>query len=242
MTEGDSGTVDATFAVSLNAASGLPVTVDFATSDGNCDRTRRLLAAAGNSELRARRHDEDRRRDGQGGRPRRTERDVHPQPLQPGERRDRRTARPPGRSPTTTPSRRSRSATSSITEGRLGHANATFTVTLSAVSGRNVTVNYATANGSATLRPTTRPAAGRSRSRPARRRRRSPCRSSATLLDEADTRRSPSTSRTPLGATVGDAQGIGTITDDDAAVAGDQRRDGRPRATPAPSTPPSPSR
>ena len=35
VTEGDSGTVDATFTVSLSAASNQPVTVDFATSDGS---------------------------------------------------------------------------------------------------------------------------------------------------------------------------------------------------------------
>ena len=50
---------------------------------------------------------------------------------------------------------------------------------------------------------------------PARRRRRSPCRSTATLLDEID-ETFPSTSRTPRNATIADAQGLGTITDDDA--------------------------
>ncbi len=38
----------------------------------------------------------------------------------------------------------------SVTEGNAGSTTATFTVTLSAVSGRPVTVNYATANGTAT--------------------------------------------------------------------------------------------
>ena len=37
----------------------------------------------------------------------------------------------------------------SQTEGNVGTTNANFTVTLSAPSGRNVTVNYATANGTA---------------------------------------------------------------------------------------------
>ena len=37
----------------------------------------------------------------------------------------------------------------SVTEGDSGTANATFTVTLSTVSGRTVTVDYATANGTA---------------------------------------------------------------------------------------------
>ena len=38
----------------------------------------------------------------------------------------------------------------SVTEGNTGTTNAVFTVTLSAASGRTVTVNYATANGTAT--------------------------------------------------------------------------------------------
>src|SRR5439155_14384184 len=38
----------------------------------------------------------------------------------------------------------------SVTEGNSGTKTATFTLTLSAVSGRNVTVTYATADGTAT--------------------------------------------------------------------------------------------
>ena len=38
----------------------------------------------------------------------------------------------------------------SVTEGNAGATAATFTITLSAISGRQVTVNYATANGTAT--------------------------------------------------------------------------------------------
>jgi len=37
-----------------------------------------------------------------------------------------------------------------VTEGNTGTTNATFTVTLSSASGNTVTVNYATANGTAT--------------------------------------------------------------------------------------------
>ena len=46
--------------------------------------------------------------------------------------------------------RRSRSTTSPSTEGNTGTVDATFTVTLHAPSGRAVTVDYATANGTAT--------------------------------------------------------------------------------------------
>ena len=51
-------------------------------------------------------------------------------------------------------------------------ADQTFTVTLSAASGQQVTVNYATANGTAVAPATTPRRPARSRSPPARRRRR----------------------------------------------------------------------
>ena len=42
-----------------------------------------------------------------------------------------------------------------VTEGDAGTTNATFTVTLAPASGQTVTVDYATADGTATARPTT---------------------------------------------------------------------------------------
>ena len=59
-----------------------------------------------------------------------------------------------------------------VTEGDSGTASATFTVTLSAESGRSVSVDYGTADAPRRSRRTTRRRAERSPSRPARRARR----------------------------------------------------------------------
>src|SRR5262249_14659846 len=47
VTEGDSGTTDATFTVSLSAASGKTVTVDYATADGSAAAGDDYTAASG---------------------------------------------------------------------------------------------------------------------------------------------------------------------------------------------------
>ncbi|MEZ6063248.1 MAG: Calx-beta domain-containing protein [Planctomycetaceae bacterium] len=93
--------------------------------------------------------------------------------------------------------------------------NAVFTITLSAVSATNVSVNFATANGTATAGQdytatsgTATIAAGMT---------------TATVtvpiiddtLDEADTERFNVNLTSPVNATIADAQGIGTINDDD---------------------------
>ena len=56
-----------------------------------------------------------------------------------------------------------------VVEGNTGTVSATYTVTLSTVSGRSVTVDYATANGTAVAPADYQAAAARSPSRPARR-------------------------------------------------------------------------
>ena len=79
----------------------------------------------------------------------RGQRDVLPRTL-PARRTQRSpTARGSGRSTTTTRRPRCRSNDATVIEGNTGTVPATFTVTLSAPSGRNVTVDYATANGTA---------------------------------------------------------------------------------------------
>ena len=90
-----------------------------------------------------------------------------------------------------------------------------------------MTVDYATANGTRLAPGDYAAASGHARpSPPARPRRRSPSRSTATSPTRAP-RRSPSTSRTRRNATIADAQGVGTIIDDDGApTLVDQRRDG----------------
>ena len=102
----------------------------------------------------------------------------------------------------------------SVTEGNSGTINAVFTVTMSAASGRTVTVNYATANGSATspadytaTSGTLTIAAGATSQ-------------SITVLVKGDTlNEGDETFNVNLGgatnATISDSQGVGTIVDND---------------------------
>ncbi|HUE72092.1 MAG TPA: Calx-beta domain-containing protein [Pirellulaceae bacterium] len=107
-----------------------------------------------------------------------------------------------------------------IAEGNAGTRNLIFTVALSAISGRTVTVNYATANGTATAGSDYQAKSG-----------------TLTLLAgwSAATISVPITGDTvvegdetllvnltsPSGATLADAQGVGTILDDDNLSIGD---------------------
>jgi LmbE family N-acetylglucosaminyl deacetylase len=104
-----------------------------------------------------------------------------------------------------------------VTEGNAGTVNAVFTVSLSAVSGRAVNVNYATANGTGATAPQDYTAGSATLTIAA----------GATtqtvtvpvigdVLDEGDDTFVVNLTA-PVNATIADAQGIGTITDDDAA-------------------------
>ena len=159
--EGDAGTVDATFTVTLNAPSGRNVSVDYATADDTAHtpgdyvaRNGQLVFTPGQTskqvtvQVNGETLDETNEtfflnltnavnatiQDGQG---RGTIIDDDGDP--------------------------SLSIDDvSVTEGNGGSVDATFTVTLAPTSGQTVTVDYATANGTAIgRRATTRPGAGR---------------------------------------------------------------------------------
>ena len=101
-----------------------------------------------------------------------------------------------------------------VTEGDTGTVNATFTVSLNAPSGRELTVDYATANGTA-LAPgdytsdsgTLTFAAGETTSQVTVSVR-------GDVLDESDETFTVNLSNA-VNATIADGQGLGTITDDD---------------------------
>jgi hypothetical protein len=125
-----------------------------------------------------------------------------------------------------------------VTEGNAGTANATFTVGLDAPSGRAVSVEYSTANGTATA-PTDYTATGAALTFPAGQTTRT-----FTVLVNGDLLDEPNeTFFVNLGnatnATIADGQGVGTIADDDAEPALTINDVPLPRATSGRSTPPS---
>ncbi len=101
-----------------------------------------------------------------------------------------------------------------VTEGNIGTTLATFTVTLSAVSGRNITVNYATADGTATS-PSDYTTTNGALTIPA-----GQTTGTITVIVNGDTTVEPNETffvnlTSATNATIADNQGIGTITNDD---------------------------
>ena len=103
-----------------------------------------------------------------------------------------------------------------IPEGDTGTSTATFTVTLSAASGQTVTVNYATADGTATAGSDYVATSGTLTFNPGDTTKPIP------VTINGDTTFEPNETffvnlTTPVNATISDTQGQGTITNDDAA-------------------------
>ena len=129
----------------------------------------------------------------------------------------------------------------SLTEGNSGTATLTFTATLSVASGKTVTVAYATADGTGDHAPADYTAASGTVtftagqvSRPVA------IAVRGDTLDEFDETFAVNLSA-PTNASIADSQGVGTILDNDAVpIAHDQQRHGRPRWTPGPRRPRSP--
>ena len=90
VTEGDTGTVDANFTVSLSAASGKTITIDYATADGTAIGSGRLRRRLRHAHVYAGPDHEDGDRAREWRPARRAERDVLRQPVEPVERDDRR--------------------------------------------------------------------------------------------------------------------------------------------------------
>jgi hypothetical protein len=119
-----------------------------------------------------------------------------------------------------------------VAEGNAGTRTATFTVILSAASGRPVTVAYATADGTATAGGDYRATSGTLTFAPGE------TRKTVTILVNGD--RLPEPSETfavnlsgPTNAAVADGQGVGTVTDDEPRISiGDvTRSEGRKNQT-----------
>ncbi|HYG81107.1 MAG TPA: Calx-beta domain-containing protein, partial [Pyrinomonadaceae bacterium] len=101
-----------------------------------------------------------------------------------------------------------------LTEGSGGALYATFNVSLSAPSGKTVTVKYATANGTAAAPADYEARAGTLSFAPGQTTKSVTVGVRGDLLDEATETFFVNLSG-PLNATIADAQGIGTITDND---------------------------
>ena len=147
---GRRGHGNATFTVSLSAPAAAPSRSTTRPRTGPRPRRPTTRPASGHAEFRRRPDGEDGHRARQRRRARRDRTRRSRQPVERDERDDRRRNRASARSPTTTRCPSSRSTTSTVTEGNSGTVDATFTVSLSAPSGRTVTVDFATANGTAT--------------------------------------------------------------------------------------------
>ena len=214
VTEGNSGTVSATFTVSLTPTSGRGVTVDYATANGTAQAPGDYQAATGSLTFAA------------GQSTRTVTVLVNGDTLDEDNETFFLNLSSPGNATITDgtgvgtigdddgmPALSINDVT--VTEGQSGTTNAVFTVTLSAASGNVVTAAYATADGTATApadyaatagtvtfpvgvttRTITVPVAG-------------------DLLDEINETYTLNLSN-PTNATIADGTGVGTITDDDA--------------------------
>jgi Calx-beta domain len=105
-----------------------------------------------------------------------------------------------------------------VTEGNAGTVNATFNVTLSAAATATVTVNWATADGTALQPSDYTPASGSLSFSPGE------TTKSVTVAVNGDTSAEPNETflvilSAPSGATLADSQGQGTITNDDSGGA-----------------------
>jgi CSLREA domain-containing protein len=103
-----------------------------------------------------------------------------------------------------------------VTEGIAGTVNATFTVTLSAVSSRAVTVNFATAGGTAAAPADFAANSGTLTFAPGETSKTIIVAVAGDGLDEANETFNVNLTA-PVNATIADGIGVGTITDDDAA-------------------------
>jgi hypothetical protein len=213
VTEGDAGTVDAVFTVSLSAASGQEVTVDYATADGTTTAGSDCVPTSGTLTFPA-------------GTTTRTvivsvngdlldELDEtffvnlsNPANATISDSQGQCTITDDDVAPTLSMN------DVTVVEGDAGTVNAVFTVTLSAAVGLTVTVNYATANGTATAGSDYVNTSGILSFPAGTTTRNVTVVVNGDLLDELDETFFVNLSN-PANATISDGQGQGTIRNDD---------------------------
>ncbi|HYX28378.1 MAG TPA: Calx-beta domain-containing protein [Pyrinomonadaceae bacterium] len=217
--EGDNGTTPATFTVSLSSASGFPVTVNYTTADNTANAGSDYQAASGTVTFNAGETskqiivlvngDTDFEQnetffvnlsspvnatiaDGQGVGTINNDDPLPPRPTL-------------------------FINDTSVTEGDSGTTTANFTVTLSPASGNTVTVDYATANGTATAGSDFQSASNTLIFAPGETTKQIAVTINGDTLVEPDETFFVNLTNVTGGAGIGDNQGIGTIQNDDVA-------------------------
>ena len=112
-----------------------------------------------------------------------------------------------------------------VPEGDTGTVNAVFTVTLSTASGKTVTVNYATANGTATTPADYVASSGALTFAPGATSQTVTVAVAGDVFDEPNETFTVTLSGA-VNATISDSQGVGTINDDDPTPCCHRQRDG----------------
>ena len=213
VTEGNSGTVNANFSVSLSAASGQTVSVGYATADGTANAGSDYVAAGGNLVFT----------------PGQLTKTVTIQVT--GDTLDEideaftvnlsdavhaviadetgvGTILDDDPFPTVSVNN------ATVTEGDAGTVDAAFTVSLNTASSRTITVDYSTADGSATSPADYAAAAGTLTFSPGQTTKTVTVHVNGDVLDEVNETYFVNLS-SPSNATIGDGEGLGTITDND---------------------------
>ena len=216
VTEGNSGTVTATFTVSLSAASGQTATVNYATADGSATAGTDYVSSSGTVTFSS----------GQLTRPITVT--VNGDTMFEGnetfnivlsgatnatiaDNQGRGTINNDDSQPTISIS------DIPVDEGDSGTTNAGFTVSLSNASSQTITVNYATANNTATAGDDYISATGTLTFTPGQTSQLLTVKINGDVMNEESVAFNVNLT-SPINATIRDSQGVGTIVDDDAPV------------------------
>ena len=217
LAEGNAGTTTATFTVSLSAASGKTVTLDWATAPGTATAGTDFVSASGTSTIAA-------------GATTTTiavtvngdAMDENNESFTVGLSNPGNATIADGSGQGTITDDDAAPALSigdvSLAEGNSGTATATFTVSLSAASGKTVTVDWSTANGSAGQPADYTTGSGTLTFVPGDTSETLTVSVNGDVIDEVDETFTVALSN-PVNATISDGSGLGTITDDDAVPA-----------------------
>jgi hypothetical protein len=215
VTEGNAGTVEARFTITLSGSSLLPVTVNFATADGSATAPDDYLAVSGARTFLVGQTTKRVSVTVSGDRLDEANNDTFDVNLSNPTNATLADAQGRGRISDDDPLPTVSIGDASVLEGNSGTIGATFTLSLNAPSGRQVTVDYTTADGTAQApgdyaaiaRTTGTFAAGQ-------------VLRTVTVQVKGDVFVEPSETlalnlSSPLNATIADSQGLGTILNDD---------------------------